>query len=165
MINKSELDIIINSLSDEQKVALAKKIAPKKAGEFLSTHHFAQKFFADRHNASMIMNGKKNLKPEIAIAMIKHILDEIGTIIGTIETYKGNPDKLPMEKTSISQAFRYIDSHKKHIGVIGKEVFSIDVKQFKDGVVIGEDEKTVTVKTENKEEKIPKKIFKKFYRF
>jgi len=51
MINKSELDIIINNLSDEQKVALAKKIAPKKAGEFLSTQHFGQKFFTDRHNA------------------------------------------------------------------------------------------------------------------
>jgi len=102
---------------------------------------------------------------EKARPMMELILEGLNKILVDIHSFEKTDYKKPMKTMDATKVREERKKDRVYLNVKGKEVFSKDIKKFKDGLVVEETEDKVHIQIGKKIEKMPKKLFKRIYNY
>ena len=162
MIDRKELEDILNAMNDKQRVKLAYNFIKDRQGIVNSAYILKH---TDIGNVmfSYIPAKTKSLTPERADIILKLVLDGIYDLISQIKNADKRIISGDMKLMSHKDAFRIYVDHNNLLMIDGKEVYSKNLKTHPDAVVISEGDKFLVLKAKGKEYKISKREFKRKY--
>lgn len=165
MLDRKHIDDILSNLTEEEFIHLTRRLIPTGHDDFLNSNYFAKKFYNNSAHYSMVSRGIRKMDIEKARPMMELILEGVNKILVDIHSFEKTDYKKPMKTMDATKVREERKKDRVYLNVKGKEVFSKDIKKFKDGLVVEETEDKVHIQIGKKIEKMPKKLFKRIYNY
>lgn len=162
MIDRKELEDIINAMNEKQRIKLASSFFLEKNG-FVSSYYLKKEGNISTQLFSYMRSGVKGVSIATADKFIKLILDGVYDIIHQIKNADTRELSGEMKKMAHKEAFRHYVKHTTLLLVEGKEVYSKNLKTHPDAKVIKETESYVILEAKGKQFQISRREFRKRY--
>ena len=162
MIDRRELEDILNAMNDAQKTKLAYSFIQDKQG-FVSSAYIKKYGNIGEVLFSYLRSKTKGITPDRAETIITLVLDGVYDIITQIKNADTRELSGEMKKMAVKEAHRQYMMSNSLLRIEGKDVYSQNLRTHPDAKVIKEEDDYLVLQADTKTFQISKKEFKRKY--